>query len=66
MHTQSSNLTEVRWAQYICNYENNVLSLLSSQWFCGKSCTWEWDVWLHMVPIKQRVLSRLSNDLEWS
>ena len=25
---------------YICNHENNVLSRLSPQWFCGNSCTW--------------------------
>ena len=25
---------------YIYNHENNVLSRLSPQWFCGNSCTW--------------------------
>ena len=29
---------------YICNHENNVPSRLSSQWFCGNSCTWAHDV----------------------
>ena len=34
---------------YICNHENNVTSLLSSQWLCGNSCTWTHDVRLHIA-----------------
>ena len=30
-HKECSNLTETRWAQYICNHENNVHSWLSPQ-----------------------------------
>lgn len=30
--TEFSTPTEARWAKYICNYENNVLSQLSPQW----------------------------------
>ena len=30
-HTECSNLTEARWAEYISNHENNVPSRLSPQ-----------------------------------
>ena len=33
---------------YICHHEKNVPSLLSPQWLCGNSCTWEHDVRLHI------------------
>ena len=46
LHTECSNLTETRWAKYICNHENNMPSYLSLQWFCGNSCTWAHDVQL--------------------
>ena len=29
---------------YVCYHENNVPCRLSSQWLCGKSCTWAHDV----------------------
>ena len=38
-HRRHSNLTEARWAQHICNHENNI-PWLSSQWLCANSCTW--------------------------
>ena len=34
---------------YICNYENNVPSQLSSQWLYGNPCTWAHDVQLHIA-----------------
>ena len=46
--TECSNLTEERWAQYICNHENSVPSRLSPQWLCGNSCTWEHDVRMYI------------------
>ena len=54
--TQSAqNLTEARWAKYICNHEKNVPSRLSPQWLCGNSFTWAHDVWfinhqVHELP----------------
>ena len=43
-HIKWSNLTEARFAKYICNHENNVPFRLSPQWLCGNSWT------LHHVP----------------
>ena len=31
--------------------ESNVPSWLSPQWFCGNSCTWAHNVWLHIAGI---------------
>ena len=52
-HTECSNLTKARWAQYTCNHENNVPSWLSPQWVCGNSCTWAHDVRLHIASTNE-------------
>ena len=33
----------------VCYHENNVRSWLSKQWLCGNSCTWAYDVRLHVA-----------------
>ena len=34
---------------YICIYIKQCAQRLSPQWLCGNSCTWAYDVWLHMA-----------------
>ena len=34
---------------YICIYMKQCTQRLSLQWLCGNSCTWAYDVWLHMA-----------------
>ena len=53
-HTECSNLTKTRCAQYICNHEINVPSCLSPQWLCGNVRTWAHDVRLHIADSNER------------
>ena len=52
-HTECTNLTEARYAKYMCNHENNASSLLSPQWLWGNSSAWAHDVRLHIVGINE-------------
>ena len=36
-------------------HKNNVPYRLSSQWLCGNSCTWAYDVWLHITGINEYI-----------
>ena len=45
------------------NHENNVSSQLSSQWFCGNSCTWANGVrYTLLVPMNQKMLNKPSKE----
>ena len=60
-HTEYSNLKEGRWAQYTCNHQNNVLSQLSPQWFCGNSCTLVHDALLHISGTNEPMSAKQVN-----
>ena len=71
-YTECSNLTEARWAYYICNHENNVPSRLSPKVPCSNSSTFTYQILLHIagrnepIVLNKQSEERNVNGCKWS